>query len=114
MPGRPDILGYIPQRFKVYRGAITAAQSTYIAKIERHIGSDVVSPLRSVDAQLASGTVAQLKLGMIKDFGVLAAPSQEEGVAIADVHAGNPAQRAEARQAFEDIAKKIISRLKTK
>ena len=30
MPGRPDLLGYIPQRFKIYRGAITAAQSTYI------------------------------------------------------------------------------------
>jgi len=111
MPGKPDLLGYIPQRFKVYRGAITAAQSTYISKIERHIGSDIVGPLRAVDPKLAAGSITQLRLGMIKDFGVLVAPSQEEGVPIAEAHAGNPAQREEARQAFSLIAKKIAARL---
>jgi len=111
MPGNPDLLGYIPQRFKVYRGTATAAQSTYISKIERHIGSDVVGPLRAVNSKLAAGSIAQLRLGMIKDFGVLVTPSQEEGVPIAEAHAGNPAQREEARQAFLAIAKKIASRL---
>lgn len=114
MPGRPDLLGYIPQRFKVYRGTTTAAQSTYISKIERHIGSDVVAPLRSIDSKLAVGPISQLKLGMIKDFGVLVTPSQEEGVPIAETHAGNPAQREEARHAFLAIAKKIVSRLPPK
>lgn len=111
MPGRPDLLGYIPQRFKVYRGTITAAQSSYISKIERHIGSDIVGPLRAVDSKLAAGSIAQLRLGMIKDFGVLVTPSQEEGVPIAEAHTGNPIQREEARQAFLTIAKKIVSRL---
>jgi cellulose biosynthesis protein BcsQ len=114
MSGKPDLLGYIPQRFKVYRGTTTTAQSTYISKIERHIGSDVVGPLRAVDPKLAAGPVAQLRLGMIKDFGVLVTPSQEEGVPIADAHAGNPIQREEARQAFLTIARKIVSRLSGK
>jgi cellulose biosynthesis protein BcsQ len=114
MPGRPDLLGYIPQRFKVYRGTVTAAQSTYISKIERHIGSDLVGPLRALDPKLASGSVAQLRLGMIKDFGVLVTPSQEEGVPIAEAHAGNPAQREEARQAFLAIAKRIVARVASK
>jgi hypothetical protein len=48
---------------------------------------------------------------MIKDFGVLVTPSQEEGVPIAEARAGSPAQREEARQAFLAIAKKIVSRL---
>jgi len=111
MPGRPDLLGYIPQRFKVYRGAVTASQSAYVGKIERHIGSDVVGPLRGVDSKLAAGSIAQLRLGMIKDYGVLVTPSQEQGVPIAEAHAGNPAQREDARQAFLSIAKKIASRL---
>ena len=111
MPGRPDLLGYIPQRFKVYRGAITSAQSTYISKIERHMSSDVVGPLRTVDPKLAAGTMAQLRLGMIKDLGVLVTPSQEEGVPISGTSAGNPVQREEARQAFLAIAKKIVARL---
>jgi cellulose biosynthesis protein BcsQ len=114
MPGRPDLLGYIQQRIKVYRGTITSTQSAYISKIERHIGSDVVGPLRAIDPKLAAGSIAQLRLGMIKDFGVLVTPSQEEGVPIAEAHAGNPAQREEARQAFLAIAQKMVARFLSK
>jgi cellulose biosynthesis protein BcsQ len=114
MPGRPDLLGYIPQRFKVYRGAVASAQSSYISKIERHIGSDVVGPLRAFDPKLAAGSISHLRMGMIKEYGALVVASQEEGVAIARSNAGNPVQREEARQAFLAIAKKIVSRLPSK
>jgi cellulose biosynthesis protein BcsQ len=107
MPDKPDFLGYIPQRFKVYRGTITATQSTYISKIERHVGSDIVGPLRAFDSRLAAGSMAQLRLRMIKDFGVLVLP-------IAEARAGNPTQREEARQSFLSITKKIVSRVHTK
>lgn len=111
LPGNPDLLGYIPQRFKIYRGSVTAAQSGYVSKIERHIGSDVVAPLRKVNPKLAAGPTSQFRLGMIQDLGVLPASSQEEGVAIAQSHAGNPDQREKARKAFLAIAQKIIARL---
>jgi len=114
MPGVPDLLGYIPQRFKVYAGAITAAQSGYISRIEKHVGSDLIGPLKAFNPKLVSGPTSHLKLGMIKDFGVLVAPSQEEGVSIALSHAGTYQQREEARHAFLAIAKKIVARLEGK
>jgi cellulose biosynthesis protein BcsQ len=114
LPGNPELLGYIPQRFRIYRGAVTSGQVGYIARIESHIGSDLVNPLRSIHPKLVSGSISQLRLGMIKDFGVLPSESQEEGVAIARSHAGNPDQREEARKAFLAIAKRIVARLPKK
>jgi hypothetical protein len=114
LPGSPELLGYVPQRFRIYRGAVTSGQVGYIARIESHIGSDLVNPLRSINPKLVNGSISQLRLGMIKDFGVLPSESQEEGVAIARSNAGNPDQREEARKAFLTIAKRIVARLPKK
>ena len=46
LPGRPVVLGFIPQRFRVYRGAAAAVQAKYLYQIERHVKSDVVAVLR--------------------------------------------------------------------
>lgn len=108
--GRPKLLGYIPQRFRVYRGQVTTGQASYLSRLERHINSDVVAVLREVDPSLASKSMNLNKLGQIKDFGILATASQSQGVPIQDVQAGTAVQRKEAEGAFKAIAERIIQR----
>lgn len=110
LPGKPRFLGYIPQRFRVYRGQVTIGQASYLPRIEKSVSSDIVTVLRRVDPSLASTSMSENKLGQIKDFGTLAAASQTEGVAIENLSSGNPIQRDEARKAFRDIARRIIQR----
>lgn len=112
LPGRPRFMGYIPQRFRVYGGQVTTGHASYLPKIERHIGSDIVGVLRKIDPSLASTSMSHNKLGQVKDFGTLATASQSEGLPICDVNSGNADQRAEAASAFESIARKIIDRTK--
>jgi len=112
LPGLPRMLGYIPQRFKVYRGVVSQAFAGYLAKIERRIVSDLITPLRKIDSKLASSSLEVNKLGQIKDFGTIANASQVQGVPMSEVDAGTPEQRADARRAFHQIAKKILERSK--
>lgn len=110
LPGRPKLLGYIPQRFKVYRGVVSQAYASYLAKIERRIVSDLITPLRKIDPKLASPSLEENKLGQIKDFSSIANASQVQGVPMSEVEAGTPDQRHEAHSAFMHIAKRIVER----
>jgi len=42
LAGRPRYLGYIPQRFRIYRGLMASAASHYVSLFERHLYRDVV------------------------------------------------------------------------
>jgi cellulose biosynthesis protein BcsQ len=110
LPGRPRFLGYIPQRYRVYRGNVSQGYSSFLPRIERHISSDIVNVLRGIDVSLASSSMALNKLGLIKDFGTLANAAQTQGEPIYDVNAGTPVQRQEAKDAFVGIARRIIER----
>ncbi len=107
--GDPRFLGYIPQRFRIYRGQVSSGYSKYLSQIEKHIASDVVRVLRKIDPKLASKSLSQNKLGQIKDFGTLANESQIQGVPLMDVRVGTPEQRNQAGAAFDAIALKIIA-----
>ena len=111
LPGKPKLLGYIPQRFKVYRGVVSRAFAGYLAKIERRFVSDLIIPLRKIDPTLASSSLEENKLGQIKDFSTIANASQVQGVPMSEVDAGTQAQRAEASAAFSVIATNILRRL---
>jgi len=110
IPGLPRFLGYIPQRFRVYRGEVTSGQASYLSRIERHVNSDLVRVLRGIDSSLASTSMPLNKLGQIKDFGILATASQRQGVPIRDVDVGGTDQKVQAERAFTTIAKKILQR----
>jgi cellulose biosynthesis protein BcsQ len=112
--GKPQFLGYIPQHFRVYRGVVTHGYSRYLARIERHIDSDVVKVLRKIDPKLASKSLSQNKLGQVKDFGTLANAAQVQGVPFRSAQSGTPEQRWQAAREFEVIASKIISRTSKK
>jgi len=113
-PGRPKLLGYVAQRFRVYRGQPTAGFAEYLPKIERRVYSDVVVPLRRIDPDLARGTISSFKMGLIKDFGTLATDSQTQGLPIAEVVGANAYQRKDARDIFAQIAKRIVQKTKAR
>ncbi|NRD58777.1 ParA family protein [Corallococcus exiguus] len=109
LPGRPRLMGYIPQRFRVYRGQAAGGQLEYIPEIEKRLLGDVIAVLKKLGDELVPKSGQGLRLGMIKDFSSLASAAQTEGVPLKDCSTGAPAQREEARKAFEAIATRIIA-----
>jgi cellulose biosynthesis protein BcsQ len=97
LPGKPKLLGYIPQRFRIWSDQPSKEYAKLFPRIEKQIQSEVVSRLRRIDQQLVPSSNTQLKLGEIKDFGSSAIKSQTTGNSITD-------------QAFVKIANKIIDR----
>lgn len=110
LPGRPTFLGYIPQRFRIYRGEVSEGYAKLLPRIEKQIASDVVSVLRRLDRELSSDSMSYNRIGQIKDFGTLANQAQANGTAIFEGNAGTPHQRSEAKDAFVKIAEEIIKR----
>lgn len=107
LPGRPKLIGYIPQRFRVYADQVSSDYSHFLPRIDKHLSSDVGAVLRSIDKTLAP-LEFQSRLGLVKDFGRLAAQGQQEGVPIWRV--GNEDERARSQSVFLSIAKKIVER----
>lgn len=105
--GQPSFLGYIPQRFKVYGRTMAQAPSYYLQKLQKQLYSDLISVLREAGAGLASRGVSDSKLGEVKDFGSLVQLAQRQGVPFSTVQGGNAGQKAEALQAFREIATRI-------
>lgn len=110
LKGFPRFLGYIPQRFRTYRGQVSKGYARYLPRIERSVNGDLVSSLRDIDVRLAPSNLNRQKLGEVKEFGTLANASQMEGVPMSDVSIGTQQQRAEARATFLAIARRIIGR----
>jgi cellulose biosynthesis protein BcsQ len=108
LPGKPKMLGYIPQRFRVYGGVVASNFSHFLPRIDRRISADVGAVLRSIDKDLAP-LENQSRLGLVKDFGRLAVEAQFNRVPIWEV--GTAAERDAAWTTFSGIANKIIKRV---
>lgn len=108
LPGKPHLMGYIPQRFRQYAGEAAWDYRKFLPRIQRQIIADVANVLRRVDTGLASTSLSGNKLGMVKDFGRLAAAAQANGVPIWEV--GNSNEQSTARAIFEEVAQNIIQR----
>ncbi len=108
MRGHPQFLGYIPQRFRVYRGVATQGHARLIGRIEKGIGTDIVNVLRQTDPSLTAAPSSDFKLGEVRDFGKSALDSQIEGLPIEISIKATEAQRRQATQTFDNIAKRIM------
>jgi cellulose biosynthesis protein BcsQ len=111
MPGTPRLLGYVPQRFKVYGERPASDYAHVFPKIERAVQEDVIAVLKRVDPELVSAAVAPLKIGEVQDFASLANASQRQGVAINRVKGANEDQRGRATTAFGELAATIVDRI---
>jgi cellulose biosynthesis protein BcsQ len=108
LKGRPRLLGYVPQRYKTYGRAMAKAPQYYLGKIQKQVHSDLVDVLRDISADLVPPPGQDLRLGNVKDFGVLVQIAQREGVPLAEATQGDPGQKAEAAKAFAEIANRIL------
>lgn len=112
LKGRPKFLGFIPQKFKVYRGAISSKSVNYISQLDKAIYSDLVKVLADVNPDLATISTSN-KIGEVKDFSTLVQLGQQQGVPLQSI--ADPAQAAQveaATKAFGDIAENLIKRIK--
>ncbi len=110
LPGKPLFLGYIPQRFKLRAGKVMRAQAFFVNRIQKGVQENIVSIMKSIDPCLASGPVADFKLGEVKDYGVLVTDSQAEGRSIVNTTSGSKSHRDNASKTFSGIAEAIIKK----
>jgi cellulose biosynthesis protein BcsQ len=111
LTGKPRFLGYIPQRFRVYRGHPATAYSSYLSKLEKNVESELVVPLRKIDTALARRSVSETMLEQIQDFGALANAAQNEGVPLWKVRGtGSKEQKEAAKRTFLNLSKQIVKR----
>lgn len=108
--GTPKYLGYVPQGFRMYGGAMARAASTYHSRLIKQLRADVLIPLHNLDSDLAPTSATGTKLGEVKDFSKLVQLAQEQGVPLWKAYGGAGYQLDEARKCFEAIATAITAR----
>ena len=110
LPATPTFLGYIPQRFKVYGQEMTTQAIEYLRQIKNRVYDDISSPLRDHNTKLAPSRSRDPQLGELRDMSSLVLSGQREGVSLWECSDGTPAQRYDAKRAFEEIANQIIAK----
>lgn len=111
LKGHPMLLGYMAQRYRIYRQTPASAQARYLSQIDNAISADVVAVLRKYDKGLIYTGHDGLQLQGVRDFSSLATASQTEGRPLWEVKVGTPAQREEAKADFHNLATEILERL---
>jgi cellulose biosynthesis protein BcsQ len=111
--GQPAFVGYIPQRFRIYRGLPASGQLKYMSRLDVAVRKEIVGVLRKVHKRLVAVPEGQARLGEVKDFGDLVAASQQAGTTIraAEDLKGYPASSRHAERVFGGIGRKLLARL---
>lgn len=107
--GSPQLLGYVPQGFRVYRGGMAEAPLSVLAKLSNRVVDFVWKPLREAYGLSTKDPPKKLKLGEVKFFGDLATRGQSQGASLWSVSGGNADGKREAHKVFADMAKRIIN-----
>ena len=108
LKGKPEFLGYIPQRFKIYGQDMTLEASSYHRKIKNHVYEDISSVLRKVDKKLAPKRSINPLVGKVQDLASVVQVAQREGVPIWNCSAPNAKLKEAARKSFFHIAEHIV------
>jgi len=111
LPGMPKLIGYVPQRFRVYASRPSLAYGDLLPRIEKSVAEDVITVLGRVDPALISCAVSPLRLIEVKDFGALANSAQQQGVALWHANAGTEEQKEEARTCFAEFGSSVLKRI---
>ena len=110
LKGRPEFLGYIPQRFKVYGQDMTLEANSYYTKIRSRVNEDISSVLREIDENLAPAASVNPVVGKVRDLASVVQVAQREGVAIweCSTPAGGGRLKEAAKKSFFQIAERIV------
>ena len=108
--GRPEFLGYIPQRFKVYGQAMTRAADSYHKTIKSRVYRDISSVLHKIDRKLAPPRSVDPVVGKVQDLASIVQAAQRQGVPIWNCSApsGHARLKKIAEKSFFQIAKYIV------
>jgi cellulose biosynthesis protein BcsQ len=109
LTGTPQLLGFIPQGFRVYRGEMASSPLSVLARLESRVLDYVWKPLQTAYGLSTKDRPSKLKLGQVKFFGSLATDAQHQGVPFWDVSGGNASGKDDARKAFTEIARQVIT-----
>ena len=108
LKGKPEFLGYIPQRFKVYGQDMTLEASSYHKAIKSRVHKDIASVLRKIDRKLAPARSADPVVGKVQDLASVVQAAQRQGVPIWDCKSRAKNQKGAARKSFFQIAERIV------
>ena len=111
LPGLPKLLGYVPQRFRVYASRPSSQFASFLPRIEKTVNEDVLTVLARLNPLLVTSAIHPLKLAEIKDYSGQATAAQQEGVALWNVNSGTQAQRDDARTDFKGFAAVALKRM---
>jgi len=111
LPGNPVFLGYIPQRFRIYRGLPTSTNRKFLPRIEKNINSEIVTPLRRIHKNLSPYSSNEIRLGFVKDYPKLAIEGQKYGVPLWRVGSNDLNQEQFAHAEFQKLAEKITTQI---
>jgi cellulose biosynthesis protein BcsQ len=106
--GTPKLLGFIPQGFRIYGGRMASAPLVALSTLGPRVIDFVWKPLQEAYGLSAKERPTKLKLGEVKDLGVLVTKSQEQGQPIWEVQGGNEESKAQAHRVFIEIAKRLV------
>jgi len=107
--GSPQLLGYIPQGFRVYRGEMAEAPFSVLAKLNSHVVEFVWQRLQEAYGSSTKERPTRLKLGEVKFFGDLATRGQNQGASLWNVSGGNADGKREAHRVFSSLAQRVMN-----
>ena len=107
LTAKPTLLGYIPQRFRVYGQEMVKEADLYLREIRARIQEDVAAVLRKQDEHLAPPRSVDPMLAPVKDLASLVQASQREGLPIWKCSRA-AAQAKSIRTTFRKMAKRIV------
>ena len=110
LKGKPEFLGYIPQRFKVYGQDMTLQAKSYHKEIRNRVYKDISSVLREIDRKLAPARTENPLIGRVQDLASVVQAAQSQGVPIweCSVPAGRVHLKEAAKNSFFHIAERIV------
>jgi hypothetical protein len=106
--GTPKLLGFIPQGFRIYGGRMANAPLVTLSTLGPRVIDFVWKPLQDAYRLSTKERPTKMKLGEVKDLGVLVTKSQEQGKPIWNVDGGNADSKTESQRVFAVIAKHVI------
>jgi cellulose biosynthesis protein BcsQ len=108
LEGRPKLLGFVPQGFRIYGGRMAESPLAVLDALESRVIDFVWKPLQTAYGLPTKEKPTKLKLGEVKNFGTLVVDAQRQGHPIWGVQGGNAANKTEARKTFRDLAKRVV------
>lgn len=111
LTGIPKLIGFVPQRFRVYASRPSSQFATLLPRIEKTVKEDVITVLSRIDPSLVTAAVHPLNLAEIKDFSGQANAAQQRGVALWNVDVVPAEQAQEAKAVFTKFANIVLKRI---